>query len=198
MAATKSENKDKAPGAKATAGRGGKSAAARASAAPAGETAAAGVEASAAVPTAAPQPRARSPLAQAAAAALDGGRGAAMPVDLSDEAQLRAALKQAPEDPALWSNLGRLLRQRKETGEAIECYRKAAASPLAPAPVWFNLANALMDKGEFEEALAACDGAIELQEVHFRYPNRAEVAIFSGLSLSVPAGRTVALVGEIL
>ena len=159
MAATKSENKDKAPGAKAVAGRGGKAAAPRAGAATAEGAAAGGAE----VPAAAapPQPSARSPLAQAAAAALDGGRRAAPPADLSDEAQLRAALQQTPDDPVLWSNLGRALRQRKETDEAIECYRKATASPLAPAPVWFNLANALMDKGKFEDALAACEGAIE-------------------------------------
>lgn len=156
MAASKSkskgDSKDKGPGAKAAAGW-----APEPATAPSGAASRGGVPA-AAVP---PPPPARSPLAQAAAAAIDSGSRAAPPADLADEAQLRAALERTPDDPVLWSNLGRALRKRKENDEAIECYRKATASPLAPAPVWFNLANALMDKGKFDEALEACDGALE-------------------------------------
>ncbi|CAN6445520.1 unnamed protein product [Victoria cruziana] len=38
-------------------------------------------------------------------------------------------------------------------------------------------------------------GDIELKDVHFSYPARPDVLIFSGLSLHVPSGETVALVG---
>lgn len=39
-------------------------------------------------------------------------------------------------------------------------------------------------------------GEIELKDVHFRYPARADVEIFSGFSLQVPNGTTTALVGQ--
>ncbi|CAN4105733.1 unnamed protein product [Withania somnifera] len=40
------------------------------------------------------------------------------------------------------------------------------------------------------------EGEIELKDVYFRYPARPEVQIFSGFSLVVPSGKTVALVGQ--
>ena len=76
----------------------------------------------------------RSPLAAAAAAALDSApvARASVPLpDLEDEAQLRAALQTAPDDPVLWGSLGRLLRKRGDNDEAIACYRKAVAAPQA-------------------------------------------------------------------
>ncbi|KAL0542708.1 hypothetical protein IC582_017782 [Cucumis melo] len=39
-------------------------------------------------------------------------------------------------------------------------------------------------------------GDIELKDVHFRYPARPDVQIFSGFSLFVPSGTTAALVGH--
>ena len=39
-------------------------------------------------------------------------------------------------------------------------------------------------------------GDIELKNVHFRYPARPDVQIFSGFSLYVPSGTTAALVGQ--
>ncbi|GMP73516.1 hypothetical protein CsSME_00031250 [Camellia sinensis var. sinensis] len=39
-------------------------------------------------------------------------------------------------------------------------------------------------------------GEIELKDVHFRYPARPDVQIFSGFSLQVPSGTTTALVGQ--
>jgi ATP-binding cassette, subfamily B (MDR/TAP), member 1 len=46
------------------------------------------------------------------------------------------------------------------------------------------------------EPLQQLRGAIELSGVHFSYPARPDVQIFSGLNLSIAAGQTVALVGE--
>ncbi|RHN69771.1 putative xenobiotic-transporting ATPase [Medicago truncatula] len=40
------------------------------------------------------------------------------------------------------------------------------------------------------------DGSIELRNVYFSYPSRSEKPILQGLSLSIPAGKTVALVGS--
>ena len=39
-------------------------------------------------------------------------------------------------------------------------------------------------------------GDIELKDIHFRYPARPDVQIFSGFSLEIPRGATEALVGE--
>ncbi|XP_051128218.1 ABC transporter B family member 9-like [Andrographis paniculata] len=39
-------------------------------------------------------------------------------------------------------------------------------------------------------------GEIDLKDVHFSYPVRPEVKIFSGFTLHVPCGKTVALVGQ--
>ncbi|KAK7282237.1 hypothetical protein RIF29_10865 [Crotalaria pallida] len=40
------------------------------------------------------------------------------------------------------------------------------------------------------------DGDIELQHVSFRYPTRPDIQIFKDLCLRIPAGKTIALVGE--
>ncbi|XP_068664909.1 ABC transporter B family member 9-like [Aristolochia californica] len=45
-------------------------------------------------------------------------------------------------------------------------------------------------------ALEDIKGEIELKDVYFSYPARPDVQIFSGFSLVVPSGTTVALVGE--
>lgn len=39
-------------------------------------------------------------------------------------------------------------------------------------------------------------GEIELKDVYFRYPARLEVQIFQGFSMSIPSGKTAALVGQ--
>lgn len=41
-----------------------------------------------------------------------------------------------------------------------------------------------------------CDGAIEFENIFFNYPQRADAKILQGLTLSIPAGKTVALCGS--
>jgi hypothetical protein len=53
----------------------------------------------------------------------------------------------------------------------------------------------IADAGD-AQPLQQLRGAIELVDVHFSYPARMDVQIFSGLNLSIAAGQTVALVGE--
>lgn len=40
------------------------------------------------------------------------------------------------------------------------------------------------------------NGEIEFKEVYFRYPARPNLEIFSGMSLKIPSGSTLALVGK--
>ena len=84
-------------------------------------------------------------------------------IDPEDETALRAALSHNPDDPILWANLGRLLRQRQQSEEALNCYRRATGYASAPAGVWFNLGNALYDQGDHAAALAAFDSALQRQ-----------------------------------
>ncbi|KAK3043063.1 hypothetical protein RJ639_002631 [Escallonia herrerae] len=50
--------------------------------------------------------------------------------------------------------------------------------------------------GESGLELGSVSGQVELQNVDFCYPSRPEVQILNNLSLSVPAGKTIALVGS--
>jgi ATP-binding cassette subfamily B (MDR/TAP) protein 1 len=45
------------------------------------------------------------------------------------------------------------------------------------------------------ETLESVDAHIELRNVTFSYPSRPDVQIFQKFSLSIPSGKTVALVG---
>lgn len=46
------------------------------------------------------------------------------------------------------------------------------------------------------KTLERVDGNIEIRDVYFSYPSRPEEEILKGFSLSIPAGKTVALVGS--
>lgn len=39
-------------------------------------------------------------------------------------------------------------------------------------------------------------GAIDYDDIHFSYPNRPDMPILKGLNLNIPAGSSVALVGQ--
>ncbi|OWM75488.1 hypothetical protein CDL15_Pgr021652 [Punica granatum] len=47
-----------------------------------------------------------------------------------------------------------------------------------------------------EKTLEQVEGNIDIQDVYFSYPSREDKLILQGLSLSIPAGKTVALVGS--
>ena len=44
--------------------------------------------------------------------------------------------------------------------------------------------------------LEKIDGSVEFRDVFFNYPSRPDAKILNGLSLCIPAGKTVALVGS--
>ena len=67
--------------------------------------------------------------------------------------------------------------------------------PSGPLPQVINREPQIADASG-AEPLQQLRGAIELSDVHFSYPARPDVQIFSGLNLSIAAGQTVALVGE--
>ncbi|CAO2838015.1 unnamed protein product [Amaranthus hypochondriacus] len=51
-------------------------------------------------------------------------------------------------------------------------------------------------KGDSGEELTKVEGSIELRGVEFSYPSRPDVLIFHGFNLKVPAGKSMALVGQ--
>lgn len=54
----------------------------------------------------------------------------------------------------------------------------------------------LIPTTQVEITLDNIRGEIEFKDVHFRYPSRPDVQIFSGFSLHIPSGSTAALVGQ--
>lgn len=46
------------------------------------------------------------------------------------------------------------------------------------------------------KTLEKVNGSIEIRDVYFSYPSRPEKEILKGFSLTIPAGKTVALVGS--
>jgi hypothetical protein len=64
-------------------------------------------------------------------------------------------LTRQPENAAVWSDLGVVLRVRKKFREALACYRKSLELNRSTIPTWSNLGNVLKDLGRFEEAIAA-------------------------------------------
>ncbi|XP_052736592.1 ABC transporter B family member 10 [Vigna angularis] len=50
--------------------------------------------------------------------------------------------------------------------------------------------------GDVGEELKTVEGTIELKRVNFSYPSRPDVIIFKDFNLRVPAGKSVALVGQ--
>ncbi|KAF8018912.1 hypothetical protein BT93_H3721 [Corymbia citriodora subsp. variegata] len=83
-------------------------------------------------------------------------------------------------------------------GQTSPCVN-AFASGRAAAYKMFETINRkpLIDSSDTSgRILEDIKGDIELRDVHFRYPARPDVQIFAGFSLTVPSGKTAALVGQ--
>ncbi|MBA0717845.1 hypothetical protein Golax_005625 [Gossypium laxum] len=83
-------------------------------------------------------------------------------------------------------------------GQASPCMSAFAAGQAAA----FKMFKTINRKPEIDpydmsgKVLEDIHGDVELRDVYFSYPARPEEQIFSGFSLSIPCGTTVALVGE--
>ncbi|ERN08603.1 hypothetical protein AMTRI_Chr11g155530 [Amborella trichopoda] len=83
-------------------------------------------------------------------------------------------------------------------GQASPCLNAFAAGQAAA----YKMFETIKRKPEIDASdpsgmvLEDLKGDIELRDVHFCYPARPDVQIFSGFSLHIPCGLTVALVGE--
>ncbi|XP_049932394.1 ABC transporter B family member 4-like [Nymphaea colorata] len=83
-------------------------------------------------------------------------------------------------------------------GQASPCLSAIAAGKAAA----YKMFKTIVRKPEIDAydksgiVLGDIKGDIKLKNIHFCYPARPEVAIFSGFSLHVPCGTTVAIVGE--
>lgn len=82
-----------------------------------------------------------------------------------DEAErlYRLCIAHQPGSVTAWTNLGALLRSRKKLVAAVACHRKALEIDPKAINVRSNLANALADIGEAEEAVALRQKLVEEQ-----------------------------------
>ncbi|KAL6333582.1 hypothetical protein AAG906_028767 [Vitis piasezkii] len=83
-------------------------------------------------------------------------------------------------------------------GQTSPCLNAFAAGQAA-AYKMFEMINRKPPMDPYDTSgtvLADIRGEIELKNVYFKYPARPDVQIFSGFSLSVPSGKTAALVGQ--
>ncbi len=69
----------------------------------------------------------------------------------------------AQSDGILWLKQGVSFRAEGQHLAALDVYQKASSIPGAPAEVFFNLGNVLLDLGRWEESAAAMKRALELQ-----------------------------------
>jgi Flp pilus assembly protein TadD len=84
----------------------------------------------------------------------------------SAQSYYRAALKIAPDEPAVLSNLGLSYALAKQLGPAEETLRQAAAQPKADARVRQNLALVLALEGKFGEAEEVSRKDMSPEEAH--------------------------------
>lgn len=75
-----------------------------------------------------------------------------------------SALRQNPDQPDVWNNLGVALRRRKKLLAALIAYRRAAELRPENAGLWSNMGNCLREMMRFDEALVAHKKALELDD----------------------------------
>jgi predicted O-linked N-acetylglucosamine transferase (SPINDLY family) len=90
---------------------------------------------------------------------------------------LRRSVDLLPDRPEPRVNLGLALARVDQLGQAAEAYRAALSLDQRCAPAWANLAEILLAWGKFDDAIAACRRAIELQ------PGLRESHVFLGKAL---------------
>ncbi|XP_069150564.1 ABC transporter B family member 9 [Solanum lycopersicum] len=83
-------------------------------------------------------------------------------------------------------------------GQTTPSLNAFAAAQVAALKIFETISRKpLIDTSDMSGVvLEDIEGEIELKDVYFRYPSRPDVQIFSGFSLVVPSGKTVALVGQ--
>jgi len=74
------------------------------------------------------------------------------------------ALRQNPDQPDVWNNLGVALRRSKKFDAALIAYRRAADLRPGNAGLWSNMGNCLREMMRFDEALVAHKKALELDD----------------------------------
>ncbi|NIY74727.1 tetratricopeptide repeat protein [Thalassospira sp. HF15] len=74
------------------------------------------------------------------------------------------ALRQNPNQPDVWNNLGVALRRSKKFDAALIAYRRAADIRPQNAGMWSNMGNCLREMMRFDEALVAHNKALELDD----------------------------------
>ncbi|KAL8152327.1 hypothetical protein V2J09_010087 [Rumex salicifolius] len=83
-------------------------------------------------------------------------------------------------------------------GQTSPCINAFAAGKAAAYKMFETINRVPVIDASSEEGIVLNElkGEIELKDVHFRYPARPDVPIFSGFSLYIPSGTTAALVGQ--
>lgn len=86
----------------------------------------------------------------------------------------------------------------RSLGQTTPSLNAFAAAQVAALKIFETISRKpLIDTSDMSGVvLEDIEGEIELKDVYFRYPSRPDVQIFSGFSLVVPSGKTVALVGQ--
>ncbi|RCK48790.1 tetratricopeptide repeat protein [Thalassospira profundimaris] len=75
-----------------------------------------------------------------------------------------ASLRQNPQQPDVWNNLGVALRRSKKFEAALMAYRRAAELRPENAGLWSNMGNCLREMMRFDEAIVAHKKALELDD----------------------------------
>ena len=97
--------------------------------------------------------------------------------------QFRKLLALAPDDPAVWFNLGRAYQRNKNLADAENCYVRAVELQPDSHAIWFNLGELYLQQNEFPKA-EFC-----LREAHVRAPDSVKILLCLGAAL-IPLGKT--------
>jgi tetratricopeptide (TPR) repeat protein len=84
----------------------------------------------------------------------------------------RSALRERPDQPGLYYNMGNVLRHMGEHAEAVKAYREAVAQDPGDADAYYNMAMTYSVMDEMDLALAALEEVVRIRpddgEAHYR------------------------------